>query len=276
MKRTLLSILIAALMFLGLHRPASAMVEFCPARLNYAKAGPGLYGFDLSAASARTITESTLTFDTSSGWYNVSVPSIELTEKDRRYSGPSSTFVRRDFVSPVLYVRFPQAITVNHGWVSSASGKNCDPAARRMRIIQVASVDMTASDYFADGLYRVNPRDADPLSASPQAASVVLKAATATPSLTANCAKAFEPALVSQVVRGQFPDASYSGRVVTTVEIALDANGKLANAQIWGPSGIPDFDKASLQSATGSRYTGARAYCKPAPATYLFRVEYDP
>lgn len=236
MKRTLLSISIAALMFLALHRTASAMVEFCPAHLNYAKAGPGLYGFDLSAASARTVTSTTLLFDTSAAWYSVGVPNVALVEKDRPYTGPSSSFVRRDYVSPVMYVHFPQPLTVKHAWVASASGTRCDPVQRRLRVIKVASSLLPATDYFADDRYHMSPQDEDPLSSPAQKASVVLEAAPASSGIS-GCGKPFDGALVSQAARGEFPEVQYTKRLVTTVEIATGRKRQISRRGNLGSVG---------------------------------------
>ena len=210
MNRAIIMAVTIAAIFVYTHRPASAMVEFCPAALQYERVGSNtrlvrqqssrdligksatetssLYGLELTAFGPRTITHAALTFDTSGGWYTVNVPALTLVEKDRHYTGPSSTFAREDYVSQIFYVRFPQAIDVRHGWVSAAAAQGdsqfdwdkqgtvqCSPAPRRLRLIAVASINAHARDEVDDNLYKLDPKDIDPLSAVPQQTSDVLR-----------------------------------------------------------------------------------------------------
>lgn len=121
--------LAGALLLFG--KPASAMTEFCPAELHYAAVGSSsegsttpqpasVYGFDLSALGPRIAT-ATLAFDTSGGWYTVDVPQTTLVEKDRHYEPFGSRTVLHDWITPIMYVRFPQAVAVNDAWVYAAT-----------------------------------------------------------------------------------------------------------------------------------------------------------
>lgn len=310
MNRVFAAAFICAALFVCSQRPASAMVEFCPAHLQYERVGSGaslirqqsardatgksaeqvssLYGLELTAFGPRAVTHAMLTFDTSGGWYIVDVPSLTLVEKDRHYTGPSSKFTLQDYVSPVFYVHFPQAVAVNHGWVSSAATHGdsqfdwdaqgtvrCDPVPRSTRTIAVTSFNRRSSDSPGQSLYRLGPNDADPLSRPPQPASAVLPAKTAAPPYP-SCAKPFEFALVTHAQTPDYPSSMRGRFGFTTVEVALGADGKLADAWIWGPSGHTEFDAVSLQAAQRSTYSAGRAYCKPAPGYYFFRVTFDP
>ncbi|HKU66418.1 MAG TPA: energy transducer TonB [Candidatus Baltobacteraceae bacterium] len=309
MKRVIVAAITGAALFLCLHRPASAMVEFCPAGLQYERVGSNAalirqqssrseagksatetsstYALELTAFGARTVSHATLTFDTSGGWYSADVPALTLIEKDRHYTGPSSRFVREDYVSPVFYVRFPQAVTVNHGWVSSAAAQgdsqfdwdkqgtvHCAPAPRRLRLIAIAAINTTARDWGADDLYKIDPNDIDPLTSAPQRTSIVLPAIPQ--SSAAPCAHAFEFAMVTRQAQPDFPQAGRGHFGVSTAEVAIDDAGHFVDAWIWGPSGQTAFDEVALRVARASSYIGGRAYCKPAPGYYLIRVTFDP
>lgn len=311
MKRVFTAALIATALLLLSHRPASAMVEFCPAHLQYERVGSGaslilqqssrdatgtstaqtssLYGLELTAFGARTISSATLTFDTSAGWYSVDVPALTLAEKDRHYTGPSSKFTLQDYASPVFYVQFPKAVNVNHGWVSSAATRGdsqfdwdrqgtvqCDPIPRRTRVIAVTTFNGHGSDDGKNSLYQLDAKDQDPLAGPPHGESLVLAARSATPLSDASCNKSFEYAEVSHQGIASYP-SSLRGRFgFTTVDVAIDQDGKLADAWIWGPSGQTAFDAVSLEAAQQSTYSVGRAYCKPAPGYYFFRVEFEP
>jgi outer membrane biosynthesis protein TonB len=67
-----------------------------------------------------------------------------------------------------------------------------------------------------------------------------------------------------------------AGRISTAVEVAINGDGALADAWIWGPSGFSAFDDEALRAAKASTYTGAAAYCEPVPGFYFFRVTFDP
>src|SRR5581483_9329611 len=118
---------------------------------------------------------------------------VTLLEKDRHYSGPSSSFVRRDYVSPVLYARFPTALKISHAWVYTAQAQNdgpfgwqaqglvrCDPSPQRTRLIFVGRRNVGRSEFTWD-IYKLDPRDADALSATPTSASLILNAQTSKP-----------------------------------------------------------------------------------------------
>ncbi|HLI94764.1 MAG TPA: TonB family protein [Candidatus Baltobacteraceae bacterium] len=293
MKRVTIGVLICAAFFFCAHRPASAALEYCPARLDARAVGQSvpsknpaaLYGFELTGLAPRTIATATLAFDTSAGWYTVDVPSVALVEKDRHYSAPWVDFIRHDYVSPVMYVRFPQPLTIAHGWVSSAvtgddgtgwqAGQTvtCDPIA-------MASPDQMKNAQAAHLTYRrqytLDPKDGDHLSDSPSANSLVLTPRPAQALESSNCAEPFLAATLQHQEQPQYPHVAVDMATSTSVEIALDPDGTVRDAWVWAPSGVPQFDQEALRAAKASTYTGARAYCQPVPAEYLFVVTFKP
>ncbi|MHB8357794.1 MAG: hypothetical protein ACYDDQ_14035, partial [Vulcanimicrobiaceae bacterium] len=106
------------------------MIEFCPAMLNRDPVGApdpkdplpaaALYGFDLYALGPRSVESATLAFDTTAGWYTVKVPAVAITAKLRHYTSAVVRFVRRGWVSPTMYVRFPAPLKISHAWVFDA------------------------------------------------------------------------------------------------------------------------------------------------------------
>lgn len=300
MKRVFLAAFIGVTFFLCALRPASATAEFCPAMLDYQRTGASetlpsreaspsgngaipapLYGFELTALDTRTITNATLAFDTTAGWFTVRVPMVTLAEKDRHYTGPSSTFVRRDYVSPLMYVRFPDAVTIRHAWVYSASASGdgaygwqakgvvpCDPPP--------APSQKQTAKYSSP--YRLDPKDEDPVG-MPGTNSVLLPANPVKPLEDDNCGLPFSNATAKDVARPRYPPAlrgAVFGRATTAVEVAIGADGTLADAWIWAPSGFRPFDEEALRAAKNTTYSGARSYCRAVPGLYLFRVTFAP
>jgi TonB family protein len=294
MKRVLIAALIVAAFFLALHRPASAMAEFCPATLNYQRVGPDtakdqpgdLYGFNLSALGPRTISSAVLAFDTSAGWYTVEVPGMPISEKERHYSNPTVSFVRHDYVSPKLYVRFPRAVHIDHAWVYNAQALNdgpfgwmaqgdviCDPPAA------ASPEQATAFRNIVRPFYKLADVDSDGLSEPPTAKTITLPAAASKALESASCADPFREATVKHQAVPEYPSimrGSGAGRSTVSVEVAIRADGTLADAWVWGPSGYKAFDDSALRSARISTYEGARAYCNAVPGRYFFRVTFDP
>jgi hypothetical protein len=290
MKRVMITTVTIAAFFLCAHRSASAMAEFCPASLQYERVGaesvrtvPGdIYGFELLALGPRTIASSTLAFDTSTGWFTVNVPRVTLLEKDRHVSGVWGTFTRRDYVSPVLYVRFPKAAVVSHAWVLAAATRSdspvqCDPILQRTQLI---GVDRGAQASAAPkSVGTLDPKDDEELSTPPQAASLIIAASPSKVLETGACDLPFTDAMVQRQALPQYPTIMRelgARETSSTIEVAIAADGTLRDAWVVGPSGYEAADDASLAAARYSTYEAARAYCRPVPSTYYFRVTFDP
>lgn len=295
MKRVIVTAFIVASFFLALHRPASALAEFCPATLNYARVGPDsakdepgdLFGFNLSALGTRTITSATLAFDTSAGWYTLDVPAATLSVKERHYTSPWVAFVRHDYVSPNFYARFSQNVKINHAWVYSASAQNDAAFGWQAQGTVLCDPPPAASPAQARGLipahdrqiYTLDPKDDDHLSSPPSRMSMILAATPSKPLETEDCAVPFRDATVKEQVTPAFPESMYEqpvGKSTTSVEVAIKPDGGLMDAWVWGPSGVTMFDDAGLRAARMSAYEGARSYCRDVPGRYFFRVTFEP
>ncbi|HKU66419.1 MAG TPA: hypothetical protein VJP85_01440 [Candidatus Baltobacteraceae bacterium] len=296
MKRFVFASFAAVALFLCAHRPAGAVVEFCPASLQYERVGaqsendsPGaLYGFELSAQGPRTITSATLAFDTDEGWFSVVMPSVTLGLKDHHYANNWSSFTRHDWVTSVSYVRFPRDVAIRRAWVYQAQADkdgafgweslgmvSCPPppdmsAAQQKRYRRPRVRTMHDAAYTLS-----NP---DPLSAAPTAASVILAARTSTPLERTDCRVPFQDAEVRDQARPAFPDGmdGMLDRGMTSVEVALGPDGTLRDAWIWGPSGVDSYDYSALRAARTSTYSAARSYCMAVPSAYFFDVNFVP
>lgn len=294
MNRVLSAALICAAYFICLHGTATAMVEFCPAHLQYERAGNGtsqaqtasLYGFELTAMGPRTITASTLAFDTDKGWFTVDVPAVSLVEKDRHYENQWASFTHHDYISPTMYTRFPSDVTIAHAWVFTASAKSdggfgwqskstvtCPPPPAPSAE-QAANMQQRVH-MLSEPPYNLKPADADALSAAPSANSLVLKASHSKPLERSDCDEPFREGEIQELGTVQSPGDgfNFSGGL-STVEVAIAPDGGMRDAWIWGPSGNAAMDEAALRTVRLSTYSGARAYCKPVPSAYFFRVQY--
>jgi TonB family protein len=190
-------------------------------------------------------------------------------------------------------VRFPKELSVKHAWVDTASAQDdpifgwdkrgvvqCDPTPRRMRLIaasrtKAAGADGGASQPYGSALFPLDPKDVDALDSAPKSTSMLLLAKPINPPSFATCSQAFDYAFVRDQVTPEFPTIARGASGVSAVEIAIDADGSLVDAWIWGPSGLQAFDDAAVAAARQSTYRGARAYCTPARGDYLFIVEYQ-
>lgn len=305
MKRVFIAAVSCAALLACVHRPASAMVEFCPAELTYehvkdtaalvrqqssttavgetAPATSSLYGIELGALGARSVTAATLAFDTDAGWYTADVPSVDLVEKNRHYSGPSVSFVRHDWISPIMYVRFPKAAVIAHAWVYSITVKGdalfgwdalgsvtCPPPPAPSAEQRKRSTGKAA--------HWIDPRDEDRISDPPSPGSLILRAKDSMPLENASCDEPFRDADVVSQARPDYPfilRETFQGEAASSVQVALQPDGSLRDAWIWGPSGFDAFDNSALHAATATKYSGARSYCQAVPSKYLFRVTYD-
>lgn len=296
MNRVFTAAFIAAALLLLSHRPAHAMVEFCPAQLEYERVGKepdkngpsALYGLELTALGARTITSATIAFDTNNGWFTLTVPTLALAEKDHHYANSLSSFTRHDWVSPVLYARFPQEVQIARAWVYGASAQNDGPFGWQglgpvscppppdMSPEQQKRYRRPAVRRMRDKAYELENPDA--LNAAPAANSVVLAATASKPLESSDCPVPFQDAEVRSQAQPQFPNGMEGmlGDGMTSVEVALSPDGTLRDAWVWGPSGSDSYDLSAVRAARISRYSGARSYCMAVPSAYFFDVTFTP
>lgn len=276
---------------------ALAISEICPAQLRIepGSAPASLYAFELAAFGPRTVS-ATLAFDTSDGWFTADVPAVNLVSKYRHYSDNSTSFAVRDWISPMMYVRFPKNLTINHRWVFRASAKNdgdfgweklgdfgCPPPAPTMeRADGYKIISRSTSRTASGGSHSVSEpvldvKDGDNFQALPGGGDVVLNAVTSPPLEVASCANPFQDAAPHQITVLAFPQDLRGMNLygMTILDIVLHGDGKLADTWVWGSSGNRDFDLTAMAGAQYSTYTNAIAYCKPVPAIYRVETFFD-
>lgn len=285
MNRAALATIACAVLFGLGHRQALATVEFCPATLairpvgaHVANDAPGhVFGFQLSAYGPRTVLAE-LAFDTDKGWFTADPDAVDLGEKDRRYEG-SFAFVRREWTSPVMYVRFPIDVVISHAWVHTALSRGDAFGWSNEGIVECAPA---GAPWTAPAAPKGPPvstaTNADDLSAAPGAGSTIILARASAPLESTHCAQPFADATVTMQAQPNFPDSARPLRLppwTSDVTVAIRADGTLADAWISAPSGSQALDDAALAAARKSAYKNAIGYCQAVPAMYLFRVTFD-
>ncbi len=286
MKRVFLSLLLCA-GFLALnHRAALAYAEFCPARLNIQKVDPAsdgsaqVYGFELEAYGPRTVLAS-LAFDTAAGWFTADLPRVDLTEKDRTYYGPWTSFVRREWASPVMYLRFPSSVRLESSWVNTAQSQGDSFGWQSQGLFQCLPPPPGHTRQAPPGrpMQMFTTHALDVLHAPPAADAVIIAPKASKPLEKTDCAQPSSDATVLNQARPQYPQSARglsTGTRTVDVTVAITADGTLADAWVSGPSGVAAFDDAALSAAKGSTYKNAVAYCQNVPSTYLFKVTFKP
>lgn len=286
-RATVFAFSFTALSLLTVHRAFAALYEFCPADLSSAPVAPKadgsakLYGFQLSALSPRNVAAE-VAFDTDAGWFIVSVPSTAFAVRDRHYTGVAATFVERDWVSPIMYVRFPKPLKIEHRWVMHARATgddlgweargdvSCEPRP------QEANLMLNGLPSFDKDSSIVTTVDKDGLDAAPAKNSPILVAQKSMPLKSSNCAIPFADATITNLPSDSDKPLPRVGWAAA-VEVALQPDGSIAGAWLWAPSGNDDIDNYALGTAARFlKYTAGRAYCSPAPGLYLLTIEYPP
>lgn len=285
MKRVFLGLLLCA-GFLAFDRHAAlAVTEFCPAQLNYEAvgepAGPTqLYSFVLEAYGPRTVV-ARLGFHTGEGWYTLALPNVALTEKDVKYYTPASSFIEKLWVSPTMYADFASPVTVKSAWVRTAESQgdsfgwdskgvvDCPPGTQEIPSQQIAS--------------RRPPwlitHDFEFLKLAPASGEPVLNPQSAAPFEKTDCPSPFQDPTVTYQAQPNYPSSARAlnlGTSTVNVVVAVRADGSLADAWIFGSSGVPQLDNSALDAARKSEYRGAVAFCQAVPGYYYFRVTYNP
>jgi hypothetical protein len=286
MKRVVMIAALTAALFAWPAAHAQAIAEFCPANVFIKPVGvkpddpAALYGFEIIAEGPRTV-KTVVALDTNAGWFTVDVPSAALREKNRRYKGPSADFIRRDWVSDVMYVRFARPVVVAHSWVAVAKSSGdtmgwaekgnvaCPPYAAGNPSIKLPP---------ANPALAFVTNDEDHVDAPPSGNALILPAVTSAALEKSDCSDPFENATITRQVSPDYPEVMRPTGVTATtaIEVAINPDGSLADAWIWGPSGYRPFDESSLAAARLSIYKAGRAYCQPAPGFYFFKVTFDP
>jgi TonB family protein len=250
---------------------ARAVTEFCPASLAIKAVGTTtqnqpatLYGVMLRAPGPRAVT-ATLAFDTDHGWFAATIPPVTLTGKTYRYRDAIRTATRSDWISPVMYVRFPSSTKIANSWISNANALPCAPSP--------PTPNGASGPRFG---YRIDPANEDKLDAAPTSNSVVVLTQKIAPLYQPVCANPFRDGrLVEQGSLNLSEDMQNHGLSgETDVEVSINKDGTLADAWVWLSSGEAALDNAALWAAQHSTYEGAMAYCEPVPANYLFKITF--
>lgn len=277
-------------LFLGAlcNAQALAIAEFCPAVLGdphvVADGGGSLYSTTLTAQAARTVTAEGEA-QTENGWYAFSIPATAIAQQAVRYATPQLTFTRNEPSSSIFYVRFPEgAGKVQRWWITyaqssgdtlmgwDAKGKvGCPPYAH----VFGPRPSPNPALYAQFAANRISPPALD-YDRMPGSEDVVL-AAAASAGEHVSCDKPFDDSSVKHAVAPQWP-IGYSTTVdlETLVRVDINADGSLADAWIFQPSGAKAFDDAALTAARQSKYAPGRALCQPAPGEYIFRALFRP
>lgn len=267
---------IAGALFLLSAAQANAVTEFCPASLSIKAVGANmqdqpatLYGIMLRAFGPRSVT-ATLAFDTDKGWFAATVSPVTLSEKQYHYTTGHRTAVRSDWVSPVMYVKFPSALRVTNSWVSNANAVRCFPSPPSPKGPTVPR-PVGLLEYILD------PQDEDQISVSPTVSSVVISAQNIAPLYQATCANPTRFGSVTNHISPEPGDdpAMQGLSGASVVEVALRQDGSLADARVYLSSGEATLDNALLWAAQHSGYENAVAYCEPVPAYYLLKASFQ-
>ena len=285
------AVTIAVVFFVLCAARAAAVAEFCPAQVSLRPVGDGfkpaqVYGFQLYAQGPRTVT-TMVALDTSAGWFTATVPAVAIVEKDRHFTAPWISFVRRDWVSPIMYLRFPAVVNVARAWVylARATGDSFGWEAKG-QVSCSANPGPAIPKKVPSRPPIIDPHDEDQLNAPPPLNVNLVPAASSPPLKQSNCGKPFEDAAVATLAQagdpspesGDYPGAGVDAGIETTavVTVAINANGSLSDAWISETSGVPNFDRAALLAARGTGYRHAMAYCEAVPGQYLFKVTFTP
>jgi len=265
------------------------MVEYCPATLwafhHFTKPNSAVYSFVLSAASSRNVS-SVLLAQTNAGWFRVTVPQLPMKATAQTYKTPFIEWTRNEFYSPVMYIQFPDTVTVvqrlgvREAQTSGEQVLNWD--AQGSVTCKFQSLDRStdvrdSSSTPSDELSPVRVSELPYNILAPPAAAATFLAPLATQvAFTTDCAQPFAGAVATRKVTPTYPvglSANHPIRVM--VEVALSTDGKLDDAWIWQPSGSAGFDFQTLEAARTSRYEAARAFCQSVPGYYLYVVTFS-
>ncbi|MBV9232878.1 MAG: hypothetical protein JO030_02440 [Candidatus Eremiobacteraeota bacterium] len=257
-------------------------VEFCPARLDgfHAFHGPndGLIAFYVAAESARTVSANVIAQGESS-WYTFQVKDVALVPDLAHFQSSTVRFDRVLYHTKPLYVKIPQGERIVRWWIydATATGDAKFGWDKRGDVTCFPPPEgKTQIPPLADAPKRVNA--SNDLAQPPGPADTILAVSTIPPPPDiSECTEPFVPARVVHAVEPQWPSSvpRLSATVASEIEVAINADGSLAGAWVYTPSGFPDLDIAALNAAELSKFHGGIALCKPAPGTYLFRALFE-
>ena len=266
-------------------RAIAAKVEFCPAHLDAYHAfdgtNDGLVSFYVAAESARSSSANVIV-QGERGWYTFQFQNAALLADVAHYKSHTVKFDRTLYHTKPLYVRLPAGERIVRWWIYDATslGDTVFGWDKRGDFTCLPEPDANPNAKvrdIPDPPQRVNATN--DLEALPAAGATVLPAyAIATPGDMTKCLNPFVSSTVTRAVSPLYPASArwLATNVTSEIEVAINADGSLAGAWVYTPSGIPAIDAAALRSAEISTYSKGIAMCRPAPGTYLFRADFDP
>ncbi|HTV91292.1 MAG TPA: hypothetical protein VMG98_01100 [Verrucomicrobiae bacterium] len=270
---------------------ALAIAEFCPATIGVAhqvKDGGGtLYSTTLGAQGPRSVTAD-VEAQTENGWYQFSIPQTAIVQVAAKYKTTQLTFTRYESSSALLYVRFPEgAGNVIRWWITDAASSGdtlmgwdnkgtvaCSPDAQGPRPGPTPD-PAVLKKYQAFVAERMSPPLLD-YDRMPGTGDTVM---TTTPGVPQDltCDKPFSNSAVTHAVAPTWPlTYTMTVQLQTLVRVDVNSDGSILDAWVFQPSGIRAFDDSAVESARRSTYAAGRAYCRPAPGSYLFRAVFNP
>lgn len=257
--------------------------EFCPARLSQYHAFSGandvLIAFYVSAESSRSVSANAIVQGVN-GWYTFAFHDVALDADQAQYRSSTVRFDRTLYHSKPLYVRLPPGERIVRWWIydAIATGDTVFGWDKRGDVTCLPPPETDAKiQPKADPPKRINAPD--DLAHLPSAGEAILRSyAIPAPADLTECARPFVAASVVHAFQPLWPRSvpRLSEAVTSEIEIAVNANGTLAGAWVYTPSGYPDLDLEALRAAELSKYRGGIALCRPAPGMYLFRADFDP
>jgi hypothetical protein len=266
-------------------KAAAAIVEFCPARMDAAHVFGGSYdgliAFYVAAESARSVSANVIA-QGESGWYTFQFQNAAIVADLAHFRSHTVRFDRTLYHTKRMYVRFPAAERIVRWWIYDATSLGdtafgWDQRGDYICLPQPDAYPNVKRAPLPDPPIRTN--DSGDLLVPPGPSDTILASyKTAAPADIAKCDKAFVPATVVRAISPVYPRSvrGLAVSVTSEIEVAINANGSLAGAWVYTPSGIPDIDAAALRAAEISTYRAGVAMCRPAPGTYLFRADFDP
>lgn len=261
-------------------RAWASEVEFCPARLGgvhaFRGSNDGLIAFDVAAESARSVSANVIV-QGESAWYTFQFKDAALVPDLAHYQSPTVRFDRTLYHTKPLYVQLPPGERIVRWWIYDAIATGDSMFGWDDVTCLPPPEGDTKFPPLANPPKRVNARN-DLAQLPGTSDTILVSSKIAPPADITECAKPFVPATVVRAFQPSWPASvpKLSASVVSEIEVAVNANGSLAGAWVYTPSGYPDLDLEALKAAELSKYHGGIALCKPAPGTYLFRADFAP
>jgi hypothetical protein len=261
---------------------ARAEAEFCPARIDrmypFEAAHDGLRSFEVAAESERIVSGNVIV-QGEKNWYTFQFINANVLKNVGHFKSSTVKFDRTTYDSKPLYIQFPPGERLLRWWVVDAATSGEKVFGWDARGDVQCSPEPGGDPSYApslDSLALLLNRDTS-IEMPPGAGDVILAPEhIAEPQGMTACAKPFVPASVTHAVSPTYPtDLDLDGTVVSEVKIAVTADGKIADAWVYQPTGFPQLDIAAINAAKNSAYRGGIALCKPSPGYYIFTVTYQ-